>query len=593
MKLYLVTFKDANGVTENRHFVVTFGRHVAACEVDSNDLPLFTPEHELSSWGISHQSLNRSIQLLNIIEGNEHNYPVAPEVRQITDPYELRWVYIKGWGALESMLHRLAQRADIIPARRFLAVYESIRGRYLPANAEQYVIYHNRSYRISTNYGLREFVQDRKIHAEFNGRFKQCLIENSSEPLDDYILEITRDDYVIDRNMYGRVARALDHYDIQLQVNERDCGHYEHEDSMHTIGYRDNHTVCDSCFEHEVEHCEDGDYYDLRDNLYEHGDGYYYSYEEDIGSDDYDEDEDGDPNELMSYSTNVLSILDADLSINSSIHGDFRMGIELEMIGKGSYRSDVNASVQDIRSQLGEGYCICKSDGSLPEGGIEIVTAPRGLAEHIRRFKAWEVNSAYRAWDARKCGMHIHVHSKAFTALTLGKFIMFINAPSNADFIRQLAGRHPIHDSQARDYCATEYQETLTNPSTAIKGKSSCRYRMVNCENLSRSERSRLGLQCEIHKAFDTIELRIFRASLRKERLLAQIEFTHATVMFCRVASWRDLTPKAFIDWLATTNNAYPHLSDWYGLRRREGAKNSAPTQDSCVDKIETTSSSN
>ena len=201
--------------------------------------------------------------------------------------------------------------------------------------------------------------------------------------------------------------------------------------------------------------------------------------------------------------------------------------------------------------------------------------------------------------------MHIHIHSKAFTGLTLGKFLMLVNSDSNALFIRHIAGRHPLHDSQARDYCASESQEVLDNPVHAIKGKSSSRYRMVNCENLTRSERDRLGLTCEIFKSYNTIELRIFRASLKKARLLAQIEFAHALVMFCRVASWRDLIQTeyrdwsgnrnlkqpSFIKWLKNTNNQYPHLCDWYGIRRRPNAKNAAPTSPNSLETLNETSS--
>ena len=63
----------------------------------------------------------------------------------------------------------------------------------------------------------------------------------------------------------------------------------------------------------------------------------------------------------------------------------------------------------------------------------------------------------------------------------------------------------------------------------------------------------------------------------RSARLLAQIEFTHAIIMFCRIASYRDLNGDSFVKWLGTTDNRYPHLSDWYGIRRRVGANNTAP----------------
>ena len=91
---------------------------------------------------------------------------------------------------------------------------------------------------------------------------------------------------------------------------------------------------------------------------------------------------------------------------------------------------------------------------------------------------------------------------------------------------------------------------------------------MVNVCNMDREEMRRLGID---HYKFDTsgrkfntVELRIFRASLKKERLLAQIEFAHAAVMFVRAASYRDLTEGAFKGWLAKSHVLYPHLAAWY-----------------------------
>jgi hypothetical protein len=269
----------------------------------------------------------------------------------------------------------------------------------------------------------------------------------------------------------------------------------------------------------------------------------------------------------MEYSTNVLDHIKPDTNIKSSPHGEFLMGIEFEMITNGR----VSQAVSDVRNELGVNYCVCKYDGSLDGGGLEIVTAPRGLPEHIRRFKGWTVNSDYRAWDRKCCGMHIHIDSHAFTQMTLGKFIMFINDAGNTDFIRKIAGRHPNRDDQARTYAAAEDQQVLTNPSKAVKGKSYERYRMVNLQNLTSRESRRLGFGTRFDEGrYDTVELRIFRASLKKERLLAQIEFTHAAIMFCRVASWRELNQSNFLKWLkGSAMGLYPHLSDWYGVRRR------------------------
>ena len=114
---------------------------------------------------------------------------------------------------------------------------------------------------------------------------------------------------------------------------------------------------------------------------------------EDRYSDDDDRDDIEDrPRSLMNYSFDVLQILSRDTSFESTSFGDFHMGVELELVTPESQYD----AVEDLRSQLGMDYCVCKEDGSLPAGGIEVVTAPRKLTEHIDRFSKWQkIGRAY------------------------------------------------------------------------------------------------------------------------------------------------------------------------------------------------------
>jgi len=361
--------------------------------------------------------------------------------------------------------------------------------------------------------------------------------------------------YIIERAI--EAVNDMDWVGDTICITE--CGHLSWGDDTSTV---EGEQWCQSCFDEDAVYVRHRDEYMRRDNVYEHSDGDYYTYDEEDSDEDEDDDE---PTQLMGYSTNVLRHVTKDDSIKSSPFGNFLMGVELEMCS-GS-RSTVDNAVRDVLSQLGDGYCVCKSDGSLPDDGLEIVTAPRGLAEHINRFKQWNINPSYRAWNNNKCGMHVHIDARAFSQLTLGKFIMFINDENNKDFIRKIAGRHPAIDNQAQRYCAMDGQEQLANPKTAIKGKSNDRYYMVNLANLTSEGAVRLGLpDWKFSGRYNTVELRIFRASLKKERLLAQLEFTHAAVMFVRAASYRELTGGAFVTWLKKYNVLYPHLAAWYGV---------------------------
>jgi hypothetical protein len=412
---------------------------------------------------------------------------------------------------------------------------------------------------------------------------RQAIKDDDASDFESSFMDMYIHGNSLHERIFDRANELFNDKGISTNLSKGYCDHVEYADEMTEVYVRGSHReYCQACRENEdvLVYAEDTEEYILReDAFYDDNNDEWLSVEPD--SDDPD-DNDEDTDSLMSYRTNVLDHLEKDNSFFSSPFGDFHMGVELELIT----RDSVNDAVEDIRSELGDTYCICKTDGSLPSGGLEIVSAPRGLAEHIEKFKGWNIASYYYAWNGGKCGMHVHMDSKAFTKLTLGKFIMFINSEHNTDFIRKLAGRHAHRDEQARSYCAVEGQEAMANASKALKGKSTSRYYMVNTTCLRRLEADRLGVQFVGERDFNTIELRIFRATLKKERLLAQIEFTHAAVMFCRVASMRDLNEQGFLLWLKSTDNRYPHLADWYGIRRRVGAKNAAPTEVTCSDNI-------
>jgi Putative amidoligase enzyme len=500
-----------------------------------------------------------------------------------------------GFYFLDRMVNSIRGASEFYRGRRLLAVFHQMSKRFRnEENPARTVCYKGDYFNIADTWERRRYIDSKNKAKHLDATFKAFLRGDTSTSIEEAFMDCYQHNETVYINVFHKMLEILEAKGLSWDLTfASTCEHVDHEDNIHiNVGQRGRDTVCDHCFENDYVYVEDQGEYWNRDNdeVYWHeGAEEYYSYPEDEDIDDSDSDNNGDPSALMDYSTNVTRILAPAHNIVSSTHGDFLMGLEFEMTcGENMLLRD---AVTDVRKQLGEDYCVCKSDGSLPSNGLEIVTAPRGLAEHIKRFSAWQVHSDYRAWDAGSCGMHIHIHSHAFTPLTLGKFVMLINDESNLDFIRKIAGRHPLKDRQAQQYCQVEGKEVLDNPSKAIKGKSGDRYYMINTQNLSRSERIRLQLQTYVNgKNYDTIELRIFRASLRKERMLAQIEFTHACVMFCRVASWKKLDKLHFIEWLRTTNNTYPHLSDWYGIRRRAKKQeslthpSSAPVENSCAD---------
>lgn len=585
MKLFIATINIETSVgdtTKHVMFVNAFGRfHGYFMSNGGYDLIAANAEPDHAHYDglprslrghTNAQALESAIRIYAI---DRYNTNATAELRETT-PVERQWFMTKGLGVyVASLLHDL--KYDLHHALRYRindladAMARRASGRRNGGIVEY------KSYRLSA-YDYREARNFCKMMGQM---IREAIEFNDAAHCE----EVFMDNYDYNSGLHHRIFEgmqtACNNKGLSLRNEILYCDHIGEPDGRARSGGR-MHYFCQACMENEdvIVYANDTDEHICR------GDAYYDDYNDQWLAHEPDDD-DSDSNHsrtdsLMSYSTNVLDHLNRDTSFISAPFGNFLLGVEFELVT----RDSMSEAVDDVRRQLGEEYCVCKSDGSLPDGGFEIVTAPRALDEHIERFSKWQVSSDYSAWKNGRCGMHVHIDSRAFTSLTLGKFIMLINTEANAEFIRKIAGRHPLMDAQARSYCRTESQSELTNPSKALKGKSSDRYTMVNIANLKRAEAKRLGVPTYDSGRYNTVELRIYRASLKKERLLAQLEFTHAAVMFCRVASMRDLDGVSFLKWLKTTDNRYPHLADWYGVRRRPTAKNAEPTEVKCEDTV-------
>lgn len=366
----------------------------------------------------------------------------------------------------------------------------------------------------------------------------------------------------------ARISGALESVGLPA-IGRGACGHMVVEASANRTV---DGLVCDDCFE-DYRYAEDTGDYHRKDELHYHEDiGAWYTYPED---DPPNRRSGEDSDCVLDYSTDVLAHVSKDDSFTSSPTGDFHMGVELEtMLTDG----DADEKVYDVRRELGRDYIVGKHDGSLAYNGypgIEFVTRPTSLRVHVDKFGGWTYTIGdLIAWKAGCCGMHVHVDANAFTKATLGKMIQFYNARDNTDFIRRIAGRHPDIDTQAQHYAARDTADYNTHhPVIALKGKpGGARYTMINLTNLGRRQSERLGVTPRQSGASNTVEIRIFRASLRKERLLAQLEFTHALIMYCRVAGFREMKHVHFTSWLAKYSD-YPNLRKFLTLAPHKHGK--------------------
>ena len=187
-------------------------------------------------------------------------------------------------------------------------------------------------------------------------------------------------------------------------------------------------------------------------------------------------------------------------------------GIELET-ESGLNLTNASVLAQSLSHSEDDYYLKC--DASL-RNGFELVSHPRTL-ENWREFVASSFTdtltalsrAGVRAWNNPSCGLHVHISRVAFdNQAHVARFLyLFESHPKEA---KQFAQRETHY---------ARFQGTNTNATIALKVKGGYGEHS-DAVNITNS---------------DTIEVRIFRPSLKGGRILAAIELCHAALEFTRI----------------------------------------------------------
>ena len=189
-----------------------------------------------------------------------------------------------------------------------------------------------------------------------------------------------------------------------------------------------------------------------------------------------------------------------------------------------------------------------KYDGSL-DAGFEVVTHPHTLEEYHNNFD-WSflstlVSGNFVSWNNSNCGFHVHISRKAFDAPSgyqaevshKMRFTKFIY--DNQYQVERIAGR------KANDYASFGDKGQILRK-VLHNDQRNGRYEVVNVYN------------------DHTYEIRIFKGSLRKQRLLSNIEFVHAVCEYTRnmkvVAKHTPFAWSRFVKFVTDNEIQYPNL---------------------------------
>ncbi len=223
--------------------------------------------------------------------------------------------------------------------------------------------------------------------------------------------------------------------------------------------------------------------------------------------------------------------------------GSLFLGVELEIDGGGEYQDKAEA-ILDVGNEDNE-YIYIKHDGSLSRG-LEIVSHPATLEYHINYIPWKQIMEkakklGYTSHDNGNCGLHVHVSRKAFGKnedeqdTNIMKLLFLVERfwDQMVKFSRRTNSQL---DRWAKRYGLAKPEEILE------RAKGSGRYYAINLENNN------------------TIEIRLFRGTLRYTTFIATLQFVERLVKMAintPVNEIQELTWEKFIEGVSGELKAY------------------------------------
>lgn len=236
--------------------------------------------------------------------------------------------------------------------------------------------------------------------------------------------------------------------------------------------------------------------------------------------------------------------------------GNRFFGAELE-IDDGGESNDNAAALMQIANEKAE-HIYCKHDGSIENGGFEIVTHPMTLDYHINEMP-WAsvmeeaIHMGYRSHQSGCCGLHVHVNRDTFGETEeqqdcrVARILYFVE-----NFWNELLRFSRRTRGQMQEW-ASRYgrKDSPKEQIDHVKTNFSDRYRAVNLTNR------------------DTIEFRLFRGTLRYNTFVATLQLVNEICeLACRLSD-DEMANLTWSDFCARVGNLnYPELIQYLKERR-------------------------
>ena len=219
--------------------------------------------------------------------------------------------------------------------------------------------------------------------------------------------------------------------------------------------------------------------------------------------------------------------------------GPLYYGMEIEVEIADHVKDKRGAKANEVLTLFDKDYMVLKEDSSIT-CGFEICTCPAEIPFHIKSWDRYfeKPPGNLAAFTTEKCGLHVHASRAALTFLGIGKMLVFVNDEKNKSFIECIAQR------QTNDYCRV-YKKNPGDSMAIPRGRREDRHEAINLQNVP------------------TIELRIFKSTLKRESIYKALEFTDALVHFCMCGNFSISHCKSvdnFVNYVQANRKNWPHL---------------------------------
>ena len=238
-------------------------------------------------------------------------------------------------------------------------------------------------------------------------------------------------------------------------------------------------------------------------------------------------------------------------------------GTELEVEpapGKGADYEVKRQMAEYIHQNYGD-FLYLKRDGSIPSG-FEIVSHPASMewwlthgtkmyADILMRLR----NAGFQSHNGGHCGLHIHTNKAAITTLQAMKMTGFMFNENNKSKVKQLSRRST---SSLRTYASIDvpnrYDDSIND------------YRQLTAYEYAKEVASRKASSARnaLYFGRETAELRLFRGTLRDDRLWASLQFFDLLIQYTKAGEPGDPNWAAFRNYVFTAPRQYSDLQSLF-----------------------------